>query len=155
IPLLVHLLGKHPRGAEVGEDDVTGQREQGVVELIAVPRPTRDVEFKGRRLPIQARVLPGASGPRGFRMTRTPIPPVTGALRGCLSAGAHPSTVEYHSACAIRCFAVELEVWSCLLMSRSVRSGLRTPRRCTSFAASQRLSMARWQSPPRAPARRA
>ena len=64
IALLVHLLGEHAGGAEVGEDDVAGDREQRVVELVSVPRPARDVELKGCHHSVQARVLPGASDPR-------------------------------------------------------------------------------------------
>jgi hypothetical protein len=54
---VVHLLREHPRGVEVGEDDVAGQREQGVVELEPVPRATRDVELEGRALGAHACVV--------------------------------------------------------------------------------------------------
>ena len=47
VALRVHLLREAARGGEVGEDDVAGQAEERVVELVTVARRARDVELEG------------------------------------------------------------------------------------------------------------
>ena len=46
IALVVHALREDARGVEVGEDDVAGQLEEGLVELVAVARIAGNVELK-------------------------------------------------------------------------------------------------------------
>ncbi len=45
IPGVVHLLGKHPGRVKVGKDDVAAEGKQRVLELVAIARLARDVEF--------------------------------------------------------------------------------------------------------------